>query len=294
MNPLDALFLGIFQGITEFLPISSSGHLIIAEHFFDLPAEKFLAFDAVLHGGSLLSLFLVFWKQIKRLFLVPFCPSKTTAEDRRLFWILIAATLPAGIAGILAEEWFTSFRSLFWVGVFSLVSAGIFLLAEYILQNKKYGLKVRIFLNSFLKKPPQPPLSGGSNSKEEERFSWVAGMTAGFAQILTLLPGISRSGTTTAVQMFFGISRHRATEFSFLLGLPIIAAAFLLQLWRIFQGETDFSFSLIIITIGFLSSAITGFFVARFLLRFFQRHSLVPFAIYLLLLGSTLLFFTME
>lgn len=291
MNPLDALFLGIFQGITEFLPISSSGHLIIAEHFFDLPAEKFLAFDAVLHGGSLLSLVLVFWKQIQKLLSVPFSPSKATSEDRRLFWLLIAATLPAGIVGILAENWFISFRSIFWVGVFSLMSAGIFLLAEYSLRKKMIFHLGNIF--TFMS-PSLKERRGENPVKKEIKFPWVAGMTAGFMQILALLPGISRSGTTTAVQMFFGISRYRATEFSFLLGLPIIAAVFLLQLWRIFQGETDFSFSWAIVGIGFFASALTGFFVARFLLHFFQKHSLLPFSIYLLLLGSILLFLTVE
>ena len=137
MEVLQALLLGIFQGITEFLPVSSSGHLVLAEHYFGLPADQLVAFDAVLHGGTLLSLFIVFWGEIKSFFGVIFAPKKAKKDDKKLLLFVIIATIPAGMCGLLFEDFFTSARVPLLTGLFFLVCAMILIAAETMPKNTK-------------------------------------------------------------------------------------------------------------------------------------------------------------
>jgi undecaprenyl-diphosphatase len=255
MDVLHALALGIFQGITEFLPISSSGHLVLAEHFFGLPAEELIAFDAVLHGGSLAALIAVFHTELKRFYDVICAPKKAKKNDKKLLFWLILATIPTLVFGYLGNDSLEIFRTPNGVAGGFLFCALLFLAAE-----------------RFPKK------------KSEITTRRSAFLSALF-QVIALLPGVSRSGIVTAAGMLSGTSRKESTRFAFLLGIPVIAAAFSYALLQILLGEVLFSLDALSIGIGFLSSAVSGFFMAKFLLRFFAKHTLYPFAAYLILLS---------
>lgn len=260
MGVFEALFLGIFQGITEFLPVSSSGHLVLAEYFFQLPQEQLLPFDAILHGGTLLSLLVLFFGEIKELLLFSFRPKKATPETKTLFFALLVATVPVLVVGFLAKNHMEIFRSSYWVAIFFLLSALLFVLAERFPHKKISHTSLRMAL------------------------------VVGIFQIVALLPGMSRSGTCAAAGMLMGVSREKATRFAFLLGIPVIAGAFLLASIDIFQGEGELPL-LVPAIIGFFSSAISGFFMAKFLLSFFKRHSLYGFALYLIFAASAVFIF---
>jgi len=267
MNWGEALLLGIFQGITEFLPVSSSGHLALAEHFFNLPAEKFLPFDAVLHGGTLLALFVLFWREIWDFLGVFLFPKSAKPETKKMLGLLILATLPAAAIGFFFADFFESFRSTKAIGFFFIISALVFLAAE-----TRFSQLLR-------------------HKKETTEISLRVALSAGIFQIFALFSGISRSGITTAAGLFCGVRREVATRFSFLMGLPIIFAAAGLQVAEIIQHKSPFDFGILEIVVGFLTSALVGFFFARFLLGFFKRFSLRGFAFYLLGSGFfTLLF----
>lgn len=261
MNILDAFFLGIFQGIVEFLPVSSSGHLVLAEHFFHLNQEKLLPFDVVLHGGTLFALFFVFFTEIKEILGVIFFPKKATIEAKKLFFFLLIATIPVIIAGFLFKDSMDMFRTPQWVEIFFIISAFLFVVAEKFPKEKK------------------------------KEFSFPMSITVGILQMVALFPGVSRSGTCTAAAMLTGVSREKATRFSFLLGMPVIAGAFLLGILDIIKGENTELPTLIPILVGFFSSAIIGFIMAKFLLQFFKNHSLYGFAIYLLVAAGVSFWF---
>ncbi|QQS59042.1 undecaprenyl-diphosphate phosphatase [Candidatus Peregrinibacteria bacterium] len=261
MTTWEVLFLGMFQGITEFLPISSSGHLALAEHFFGLPAERLLAFDVVLHGGTLLSLLILFWRDLWEML---FTTKKTSSKEihgKNLLLLLFLASIPAGLLGVFAKDFFESMRSPMVIGYGFLFSGICFLLAEKI-PRKKY-----------------PSLS------------FFAGMVAGVFQAFAPFAGVSRSGITTAGAMFAGVERATATRFSFFLGIPILSGALLLQLISLFSGKSDFPFSFFVVSIGFITSALIGYAIAKYLLKFFQEYSLYPFAYYLLGTGALLVVF---
>lgn len=259
MTFLESLLLGVFQGITEFLPVSSSGHLVLAEHYFELNATELILFDAVLHGGSLFSLIVLFWKEITSFFGVLFHPKSAPKKDRNLLLYVILGTIPVGAIGFLLRDFFDPFRHPIPVAICFLFSALLFFFAE------KYPLK------------------------KEKKLSFPKVLFIALMQVVSLLPGVSRSGTVTAATMLTGVSRGKATRFAFLLGMPVIGAAFLLSLYEIFSGSITVPVSYTLLVVGFLSSAISGYIMARFLLRFFQTHSLNIFGVYLVVLAGIIL-----
>lgn len=279
MNILDALILGIFQGITEFLPISSSGHLVLVEGLMNLPVEDLLAFDVAVHFGTLLSIFIFFRKDFGELIFSFFRIIKTfflqtknhkkqqtikhdekTAKDGTLILGLIIATVPAVIAGLLFADFLEeSLRSHTAVAVMMIITAVYFLIAEKI----------------------------GSN-RQLKTFGLKAMMIIGTAQAFALAPGISRSGTTIATGIGLGMERTEAARFSFLLGSIAISAATLLSLYKVTKGEfllppAD------ILAIGIGSSFLSGLAAIALLMRFLKRHSLSWFSAYLIFAGIILL-----
>lgn len=255
MSFLEAFLLGIFQGVTEFLPVSSSGHLVLAEHLFGLPAEELVAFDAVLHGGSLAALIAVFHTELRKFFCVIFAPKTADKNDGKLLLWLLLATVPTLLAGYLWNDYLEIFRTPNGVAGAFLFCGILFFVAENIPRKKTNTI-----------------------TKRSAFFSALL-------QIIALLPGVSRSGIITAAGMLAGTSRQESTRFAFLMGIPIIAAAFLYSLIQMAGDETMLSLDIITISLGFFASAISGFFMARFLLRFFAKHSLYPFAVYLCILA---------
>ncbi len=258
MTIFEAFFLGIFQGITEFLPISSSGHLVLAEHYFKLPADELVAFDAFLHGGTLLAIMILFWKDIRDILLIPF--SKNKKSELRFLLILVAATIPAGIIGFLFEDWFTSFRSVTAVAVSFVLTGILFIIAE---------------------KFP---------AKKTAQIGWRAAIFAGILQVISLLPGVSRSGITLAGGMLAGAERTAATRFSFFLSMPITAGVVTLYMSRLVPNTESVAFPpLLPSLVAFVTAVIIGYLTARFLLQYFRRHSLAVFSVYLIVSGFALL-----
>ena len=258
MNALQALLLGAFQGVTEFLPISSSGHLVLAQRYLGLPYAELLAFDVLLHGGTLLATLLLFRREIADILLIPF--RSETAKDRRFLLFLLVATLPAGIAGFLFEDWFAGFRSVPSIAVAFLLTGFLFLLVE--------------------RWPPH----------KQAALTWRGVLLAGCFQILALFPGVSRSGITMAGGMMAGVERAEAVRFSFFLGIPITAGAVGLTLARMLTDAEALALPAVLpATIAFVSAALIGYVTARFLLRFFRRYTLNTFAAYLIAAGSILL-----
>lgn len=266
---LDAVILGAIQGLTEFLPVSSSGHLILAHAILGYNAGDSLTFDVALHVGTLLALVAYFWIDLGRLMtgffssfqpksrtlaLVPSLPALSAVEvsrEQRLPWLLLVATIPAIILGSVFETFFDSLRFPGIVIVTFVIFGLMFLIAE---------LRHRV-------------------TRGMETMSWITALGIGCAQVVALIPGVSRSGITIVAGMFAGLSREQAARFTFLLSIPTVAGAALkkfidLQHAGITRGEiTD-------MIVGIASAAIVGYVVIRFLLRFLAKHTLNIFAYY--------------
>ena len=260
MTEYSAFFLGILQGITEFLPISSSGHLVLIESFFELslPQKELLFFDIVLHAGSLLAIVMYFFSDIWSMVESLWKKEKTT--ERTMVGILILATIPLVlISFFLQDEWIEFFRQSKYVGMTMIASGILFLLAE---------------------KWPQ---------KKTETLSWKKGLIIGCMQSIALIPGVSRSGTTISTGMLLGMDRMQATRFSFLLGIPALLGAFCWGILSI-QGAAFQMPEFSLLIIGFLTSFLFGLGSIAFLLRFVQKHSLSFFSVYLFVIGGIVLF----
>ncbi len=257
MNFLDSLILGGLQGVTEFLPISSSGHLVIVEKFLGLDVENLKSFDVIVHMGTLLAILVYFWNDVKGMIMAcgRFCVGKLEFSDRyaKLILFLIIGTIPAVALGIFGDALDAHFRNVKSVGILMLAVAFVFLLAEFI-----------------YKKTAQ---------KKSEVTKWHQALIIGLAQAFALIPGISRSGSTISAGLFQGIERSSAARFSFLLGIPAIVGAGLLTGLKISEnGGIDISAG--VLFTGFLSSFLFGLLSVYFLMKFLKKHTLIVFAVY--------------
>ncbi|MDQ7814820.1 MAG: undecaprenyl-diphosphatase UppP [Patescibacteria group bacterium] len=264
LNPTDSLILGTVQGLTEFLPISSSGHLILARELLGLNTESGLVFDAVLQLGTILAVYVFFRKDVIRLiraFLLVLAGKKSasSAEDRTLLFAIVLGTIPALILGLLLEEAMeTIFRSPLLVACTLVVGSALFWFAE----------------RSAKENSSSPSLKQGW---------WI-----GVFQVLALVPGMSRSGSTISGGLFLGLKRDAATRFSFLLSLPIITGSGLLALAKIVKnGETDFAF--LSLATGFIASFMVGYLCISWLVGYLKKHTLSVFIWYRLLLSVAVL-----
>ncbi len=259
MSILHAIILGLIQGLTEFIPISSSGHLVLAHHALGI-VESGLAFDVALHLGTLIALVGYFWKDLVQYFMALFKKSGQT----RLTWLLIGATIPAAIIGFLleskAESQFRSPR----LAAFTMLTFGfIMLLAEHFYRRQQKHTAL-------------------------EQVTTKQALTMGFAQAIAIVPGVSRSGSTITAGLFTGLDRVAATRFSFLLGIPITAGAVLKVFTEggvIQQFQTEQS----AVLVGVITALLSGLFAIRFMLNYLSRHGLELFAYYRLVLGALLL-----
>jgi undecaprenyl-diphosphatase len=265
MTSTQAIVLGTVQGLTEFLPISSSAHLILVPWLFGWP-DQGLTFDVVLHAGTLVAILSFFWRDWAQMALMLF-PGTTRlmpyreSDSRSLLLFVICATVPAAVAGFFAQKTVeTSLRSPFML---SLTLIGVALLLW--LAEKKSRLK-----------------------KSLNHLSFADAMTIGCSQALALVPGTSRSGITIATGLFRGLKREAAARFSFLLSAPIIGGAGLkklLDLRHSGMAEGDGMPMLL----GFLSSLLVGYLTIKFLMKYLQRNTLFIFVYYRLLLGIIVL-----
>lgn len=266
LTPLDSLILGTVQGLTEFLPISSSGHLILARELLGANTESGLAFDAVLQLGSILAVFIYFrqdvWLLVRSAFVwVSGKPKDVKPEDRRLLLGLIVGTIPALVLGLLLESTMeTLFRSPFLVALMLVAGSGMFYLAE------KFARRA-------------------SKSPTLKQAWWI-----GCFQTLALVPGVSRSGSTISGGLFFGLTREAATRFGFLLSLPIITGTGLLKFVKIAKhGATDFSY--LGLALGFVAAFLVGYACIAWLVGYLKNHSLMLFVWYRLALATAVFIF---
>jgi len=261
-----ALVLGLVQGLTEFLPVSSSGHLILVPHVFGW-ADQGLAVDAALHLGTLAALLAYFRGEILDLF--------SGALNRRLGVIIVLATIPGAVAGVLFGKYIEAhFR---WPLLIAGTTAfwGLVMLAA-----------------DRQARPAPPPRRTHSNPGDRpddplEHIGWGQGLAVGIAQALALIPGTSRSGITITTGLFTGLDRATAARYAFLLGIPITAGAGMkeaLHLVRAGEHVGDTGPILVAVLVSFLS----GWFAVWFLVNYLKRRSLVPFVIYRLLLAAAI------
>ena len=257
MSILQAFVLGIVQGITEYLPVSSSAHLLLTPYFLGWSLNKDInfVFNVLIQLGTLFGVFVYFSKDIWSItvsFLQGIKIRKPFHnEDAKLGWLLIIATIPGAFFGITFKNnivpYFSSVKSTF---LFLLVTACLLILAEYFSNDRKTTVKVRHAL--FM----------------------------GFAQSLALFPGISRSGSTIAFGVFFGLTRAAAARFSFLMSIPIMFGACAVALDDVLLSDELLSALWQPLLVGFTAAAISGYFVIRWFLGFLRQRSLYWFAAY--------------
>ncbi len=262
MDYINAIIFGIIQGITEFLPISSSGHLVILHKFINLPIKNELAFDVVLHLATLLAVVWFFRNDVYNL-LRSWFKSFTGHRDEfsKLSWLIILATIPAGLAGWYFEETVEYiFRSL-KVVVVMLIIGGVLLLIVEKISRKIDDLK---------------------------NLSWAKALIIGLAQTIALIPGTSRSGITIIAGLATGLKRQAAVRFSFLMSVPIIFGASIRKAPQVFGADLANS-ELIVLIIAFIFSFISGFLAIKYFLRFAQNHSLNIFAVYRFALAAVII-----
>lgn len=270
MTAIQAVVLGITQGISEFLPISSDGHLILVPAIFGW--QRFgLGFDVVLHAATLLATVVYFRHDLWRLVLGAFSKDPQRARDRRLAWILVVATLPSVVVALAAEPFVDRVEDLpmsvqvMIVGAFLLVTAGLLAGATWAARRTRHSVTAA----------EDVPL----------RTALLIGLAQGFA----VAPGLSRSGTTIAAGTALGITREEAARFSFLLSVPIIAAATAKKiLLDVIVGGEALPAALPL-TIGLVTTAVVGYIAIALLLPFVRKHTLAPFAVYTAILGTAIL-----
>jgi undecaprenyl-diphosphatase len=260
MNLIEAIILGIIQGATEFLPISSSGHLVLVPAILNWPPAS-LSLVAIVHQGTLVAVLVYFWRDLWAVITAVLQGIRerqplATAESR-LGWFILLGSIPAGIAGLALESFFEeAFGTPKIAAGFLLLTAVLLIAGERLLSGKKTIAQI----------------------------TWLDALIVGLFQTLALFPGVSRSGSTITAGLWRGLDRAAAARFSFLLGIPAILGAGLLSGLDILRAD-DLAAQLPLMAGGFVSAAVAGYLCIHFLLTWLRRHSLYPFAIYCLALG---------
>ncbi len=267
MTLLQALLLGVIQGLTEFIPVSSTAHLLIGQTLLGIPAsEKVFSFQVIIQLGTVFALLVFFWKDIwhiVRAFLLGIWRKKPfETYDSLLGWLLIVATLPALTFGFFMKDFI---ETLF---ADPRTQAGIRLLVTALL----LGLVERF----------------ASRTRQLESATWLDALAVGFFQILALFPGASRSGATIAGGMARGLDRPSAARFAFLMSAPILLAAGAYETVRVIEMPGTRAFLPYLFT-GFTAAAIIGWLSIKWLLGFLGKHSLYFFAVYCAALGTLIL-----
>lgn len=260
MSWLQALILGIVQGLTEFLPVSSSGHLEIGHVLLGTSGEENLTFAIIVHAATVLSTLVVLWNQVAQLFHGTFTTLQWNAEKDYVAKILVSM-IPVFIVGVFFKDQVESFfgNGLLLVGICLLITAALLALSEW-LQKKRQDVGHEV--------------------------GYKDAIIIGIAQACAVLPGLSRSGTTIATGLLCGVKKESVAQFSFLMVLiPILGEAFL-DLLKLLKGEMAGDLGLVPAIVGFVAAFATGCFACRFMIEIVRRQRLVWFAIYCAIVGS--------
>lgn len=252
MTLLEAIILGIIQGLAEFLPISSSGHLALTQALFGIDDNN-MAFNIVVHVGTLIPVVVVYRKTIWELIKKPF---------QKLTYLLVCATIPAAIVGIFFEDAIeAAFSSLSFLAVGFVITGTVLILTDRLRRN----------------------------SKKTENITFLDALFVGIAQGIAVFPGISRSGSTIAASLSRGIAREDAAKFAFLMSIPAILGALALQISHIVRGNVlleDLNF--ITLGAGFIASMLSGYLAINFMLTAIKKAKLSYFAYYVLALAAAI------
>jgi len=252
MNIFDSLILGIVEGITEFLPISSTGHMILVSHLLGLKQNAFeKTFEIAIQLGAILSVIFIYRDRLK--------------GNLELWKKLIAAFIPTGILGLLLHGYIEKLFSPFVVSVMLIVWGVIFIVVELLYREKEHHVE------------------------RPEEISYLKAVGIGLFQSLAMVPGTSRSGATIIGGMLLGMKRVAATEFSFLLAIPTMLAATGFELLKNFDS-IDLHNGIILL-VGFLTAFASAFFAVKWLLSFIKSHTFIPFGIYRIVVGIIFLLF---
>jgi len=267
MTLLQSIILGIIQGLTEFLPISSSAHLVITPYIMNwqIPAQEAFIFDVLVQLGTLLSVIVYFRKD---LFLVITGVINGLIHKRpfeeassRLGWLLVLATIPAVIAGLFLKD---PIERVFG----SPLATGLLL----------YGTAILLVIAEFI----------GKRIRQIENLTWVDGLIVGLFQVISLLPGISRSGSTISGGMIRNLERPAAARFSFLMSIPVMLGAGTLAIIDLIKLP-NFSAQIPTLIAGFITAAVVGYLTIRWLLSYLVTRRLFPFAIYCGVVSTTVI-----
>jgi undecaprenyl-diphosphatase len=274
---VQAMLLAVLQGVSELFPVSSLGHTVLLPALLrwnvDEGSESFLAFVVVLHLGTALALIVFYrndWIAIIRAFIASIVRGRFTDDrDERTAWLLVAATIPVGVLGVLLESYVKKlFASPIPVSLFLFANGFIMLLGEYLRRR-------------------QHPQIAPTTDKQYHRLDQLTprdGIFVGFAQSLALLPGISRSGSAIVAGLLRDLHHEDAARYSFLLATPIILAASLLEFPKLFAPDAHVV--LVQAVVGGIVAGITAYASVAFLTRYFRHNDLSPFAWYCIAAGA--------
>ena len=254
--------LAVLQGATEFLPVSSSGHLILPSLLFAWH-DQGLTFDVAVHVGTLFAVLIYFRDELQRLVfaLILSVFQRKNSEDSKFACMLLAATIPAGLSGLLLASQIEQYgRSLILIGVTS-IGFGLLLFV-----SDRFGSKQRTLAD----------------------MNWKTALLIGFSQVLALIPGTSRSGVTMTAALFCNLDRAATARFSFLLAIPIITASGLLRGIQLLQADTE-SVEWLVLLYAIFISAVVAYLCIRYFLQLIERFGFLPFVIYRVLLGIALI-----
>jgi len=251
MDILQAIIIGIIEGFTEFLPISSTGHMIVASKFLGIEQSAVVkAYEVIIQFAAILAVALLYREKIN-------------FKEINLWSKIIAAFFPLAIIGFLLKDWVKEIFNVQTVAYMFIIGGIIFLIVEYFHKDEE------------------------STAKDIEQITWRQAMSIGFAQVLSLIPGTSRAGSTIIGGMLSGVSRKASTEFSFLLAIPVMMAVSgydLLKHYKEFIGADITAF-----TIGFVVAFIVAYITIKMFIVFLQRFTFVAFGIYRIIFGVILL-----
>jgi undecaprenyl-diphosphatase len=259
MSIIDAILLGIIQGLTEFLPVSSSGHLVLFQKIFGIE-EPALLFDTMLHAGTLVAVFVVLWKDIWAILKKPLQP---------LTAYLILATIPTVIFALIFRKQIEgAFETGEFLGFCFLITSALLLTAEFLSKR----------------------VSNKASLKKDGEMNWLDAAVVGIMQAIAIIPGVSRSGATLSGALSRGLDRGFAARFSFLLSIPAILGAVVFHSKGLLKAEElSGGIGVVQMVAGTITAAIVGFFAVKLMLKIVREKSLFGFAVYTGILGLLVL-----
>ncbi|MBQ8969323.1 MAG: undecaprenyl-diphosphate phosphatase [Bacteroidaceae bacterium] len=264
MNELQAFLLGLIQGLTEYLPVSSSGHLTIASHFFGIDGEQNLTFTVAVHVATVLSTLVILWKEIVWILKGLFRWNGALNAEQRYVMTIVVSMIPVGIVGVFFKDYVKEIfgAGLTVVGCCLLVTAALLIFSYY------------------------------SRPRQKEEISLGDAFVIGLAQAVAVLPGLSRSGSTIATGLLLGNKKERLAQFSFLMVIPPILGEALLDVLKAMKHGTEAATAGIgmwPLVIGFLTAFLSGCLACKWMIGIVRRGKLVYFGIYCAIVGALLL-----